>query len=82
MHKSLRDTGVFFALIGQHLFVWSAYEICQMVGECLEQFSTVNANMERAIDSVSIIDTLSTIVMMYGITNSVKRATVAEQKLK
>lgn len=32
---SLRYTGTFFALIGQHLVVWTAYEICQLVGACI-----------------------------------------------
>jgi len=53
----------------------SISEICKMVAACFEEFSTISIDMERVIDSMSIIDSLSTIVMMYGVSDSVKRAT-------
>lgn len=63
---------VFFILICQFLIIWSCYMLTQIISRLTGGITTPWP--QRMIDIFSIILSISSMIMMYGISDSIKKA--------
>ena len=68
-------------MICQAVVVWSLYEILIIIELVLDINGTDSLGLIRAIDSMYVIVSFSSILMMYGISYSVWNARIAEDKI-
>jgi hypothetical protein len=63
---------IFFILICQFLIIWSGYMLTQIISKL--SGGITSPWPQRMIDIFSIILSLSSMIMMYGISDSIKKA--------
>lgn len=70
-------------MISQYIVIWTLHDIILTVDQALlisKDWEVLG--VERAIEVMGFVSTISAIVMMYGISDSVRNAREAEEKLK
>ena len=82
LRRSQRLILKFFVLICQHLLFWSVLDIIYIIESSLKLNGIVTTDLNRAGSVLNIITSLSSILMMYGVSDSVRSARRAELKMK
>ncbi len=77
----MSDIFKFFVMICQAVVVWSLYEILIIIELVFELRGADRLGLIRVIDSMYVIVSFSSILMMYGISYSVWNARIAENKI-
>ena len=69
-------------MISQYIVIWTVHDMILTIDQALLLTDEQIIGVERAIEVMGFISTISAIVMMYGISDSVKNAREAEERLK
>lgn len=69
-------------MISQYIVIWTVHDMILTIDQALLLTDGQIIGVERAIEVMGFISTISAIVMMYGISDSVKNAREAEERLK
>ena len=72
LNKTDRKIFIFFSFICQFLIVWSVYMLTQIIAKL--KGGVTGPWPSRGIDIMSLSLSVSSILMLYGISDSIKRA--------